>query len=334
VSRRAVLKRAAGIFAILAFLAGGYLIVTTTMSSAGAVEVTATFDNVKGLVNHADINLNGAKVGQVASIEPSEDGRRAVLTFALERDLPLRRDAAAQVRIKSLLGEMYVNLDLGEADEPLEGGEIKNTSSDLSLDDILASVSGLIVEVTGSTDLVAMFEALRVSFAGTEADLQAILDDSAALLAALAARSDALARIVTNIDTLTSAMDGRAAVLGDAIAEGAATLAKLRSTLAQNVDILQNTMATLQTTLRQLDSSRVNQALAEIPMWLTKIDRVITLLDELTAGKRPIYGQFVSLPDLAAPLNQQFAKLAQIPWLREPLIRQLEALIAATPGTG
>jgi phospholipid/cholesterol/gamma-HCH transport system substrate-binding protein len=75
----------------------------------------------KGLGPHSDVRVSGVTIGHVIRIEPLRPvrlGRADVLIDLDARYIPLRSDARAMLRSKSIIGEAYVALSLGSADAP------------------------------------------------------------------------------------------------------------------------------------------------------------------------------------------------------------------------
>jgi phospholipid/cholesterol/gamma-HCH transport system substrate-binding protein len=78
----------------------------------------AAFPEAALLVNEADVRMSGVVVGRVKSKELAEDERRVVAELELyEEFAPIPRDTRAILRQKSLLGETYVELTPGDADD-------------------------------------------------------------------------------------------------------------------------------------------------------------------------------------------------------------------------
>lgn len=295
--------------------------------SSAAQELTAEFERVTGLVTHADVTVAGARIGEVTAIDPTPDGRGAVLTFALDEPLDLRADASTAVHVKSLLGEMYVSIDPGSDAAPLDGNTIRNTASDLSIDDILHNVAGYVGEITGDDETADLIRSIRVVADVAAEDVDAVLDDAGALVSTLKSRTATMNSIVANLDLLTASIDGNNQSFGELIGESARTLGVLRESLDKNVVILRSALATLENTMAAIDASQVSAALATIPDWLVKIDHVLGLLGELVDGDIPIAGELAALPDASGSADATMRKLADMPIVRETLIAQFEAAL-------
>lgn len=339
-----VVKKILGIIGAVGVLVGAGLLVTLATSTAGKSEYTATFDKVTGLVPLAEINQSGAKVGEVKSIDVSDDGYKAELVLAIDPDLKIRRDAKVNLKVKSLLGELYLDLDPGVSGEVVPpGGEITDTGSDMTLDDLLFNVSSLLGDVSDSKQVKRLIDELNTAFQGRGQDMEVVLDNSQVLVSNLADNADTLNSIVGSMDQLTSALDGRTDALSGVVAQSAQQLEQLRTTLVQNEETVRSTLDTLKRTLAQVNDEEINKQLATIPSWLGKIDTVLGQLDDLVNRRTSIQATFVSLPDSNKEFDEFLRSSAQNPLLREWLISVLEPLAQGprptpkppqTPGAG
>ena len=317
-------------------LAGGAVFALRETDPPGGRNVHARFRSVVGLVNHADVTYKGVKVGDVSSIRNSGDGRLALLSVQLLADAPeLKADASLTLRIKSLLGELYLDLDPGKARSPLPGDTIEHTGTDMGLDSLLFNTAGLLEGVAGEHQIRQMSKTLQESFNGRSADLQAIFADSRVLLAALADRSESLGRIMTNLDQLTRALDGRADALGEVIDSAARLLVRLREQVAKNRAAIDRTVTLLRDTLARVETGKVAGTLDTLPSYVQKTSDLVVLLDDLVNGRKPVTATVISIPDLNPASEALFRKLAEIPWIREPMIGALESVKAEMQkGTG
>ncbi len=81
------------------------------------------------LADQADVRTAGVSIGKVVKKELDPNGNKTIATLELEsKYAPLKRDARAILRQKTLLGETYVELDTGSAGAPdiAEGGRLAN----------------------------------------------------------------------------------------------------------------------------------------------------------------------------------------------------------------
>ena len=106
-------------------------------SGPAGFKLIATFDEVGDLKPRAAVVIAGVRVGQVVSIE-LDDLLRARCTLDLDPSLGLDVETSAAIKTAGLLGEKFIALEPGGADEMLESGdEISRTVSALSIESLV-----------------------------------------------------------------------------------------------------------------------------------------------------------------------------------------------------
>jgi phospholipid/cholesterol/gamma-HCH transport system substrate-binding protein len=99
--------------------------------------ITAQFSNVGDLKLHAPVKIAGVTVGQVTSIHLAD--YYGEVQLAVDRSIPLPKDTIASIATAGLLGEAYVSLSPGAAEQDLTaGGRITRTEPALNVADLLA----------------------------------------------------------------------------------------------------------------------------------------------------------------------------------------------------
>jgi phospholipid/cholesterol/gamma-HCH transport system substrate-binding protein len=179
-------------------------------------ELKAEFETAQAVVpgQGQTIRIAGVRVGDVQDVEV-EDGV-GVVTFVIDREyLPVYRDATILMRPTTGLKDMFFQLDPGseKAGEYEEGDTVpvSNTAPDVNLDEILAALD---------SDTQAYLRLLLVGAGkgldGRDEELGKLLGsigpinrDLASLNRLVAQRKQNLARLVHNMNVLTTAV-GRA----------------------------------------------------------------------------------------------------------------------------
>ncbi|MBA2766706.1 MAG: MCE family protein, partial [Solirubrobacterales bacterium] len=90
----------------------------------------AAFTDATTLAKQADVRVAGVSVGKVDTLEMDPEGNRTLATLTIDDEYaPLRSDASAILRQRTLLGETYVELTLGSAGAPIlpEDGRLANS---------------------------------------------------------------------------------------------------------------------------------------------------------------------------------------------------------------
>lgn len=88
----------------------------------GGFSVFATFDEIGGLKPRAPVAISGVKVGQVKAIS-LDKGYRARVELDLMPAMALPADTSASIVTSGVLGDRYVQLQLGGDTEMLKPGD-------------------------------------------------------------------------------------------------------------------------------------------------------------------------------------------------------------------
>jgi virulence factor Mce-like protein len=109
--------------------------------NAEGYRVTAVFQEAPLLVTEADVRISGLNVGKVKKTSRSPDGGVVVEMEIEKKYAPLRSNARAVLRPKSLLGQTYVELAPGTTDAPpLKEGQTlaaENVQESVEIDELL-----------------------------------------------------------------------------------------------------------------------------------------------------------------------------------------------------
>ncbi len=173
-------------------------------------ELTATFDDVTGLLVNDNVKVAGVVVGKVTGVS-TEDGR-AVVEMAIDDDhagIP-KAGTSAGIRWRNLIGQRYVYLYPGDpGGAALEDGDaIEETVSVIDLGELFERL-GPIVTAIEPAQVNNLLETLTQAFDGREDQVGAALDDLAVLARGLASRDEAIQRLVTNLDTVAATLNRR-----------------------------------------------------------------------------------------------------------------------------
>ena len=111
----------------------------SAMSENEGYELIARFENVGGLKVRSPVSVGGVRVGRVSAIDFDNQTFEAVVRLhvvAQYNQFPT--DTSARIFTAGLLGEQYVALEPGGAEEVLEDGDqIQLTQSALVLEQII-----------------------------------------------------------------------------------------------------------------------------------------------------------------------------------------------------
>ncbi len=121
-------------FAYLAIrLAGGGFLASDTYS------VKARFISISGLKEGAPVEIAGVRVGKVSKVDLDRGEYEAVVHLAIANDVKIQEDAIASIRTAGVIGDKYVNITPGGAEDYIEAGmEIEETESSISLEELVS----------------------------------------------------------------------------------------------------------------------------------------------------------------------------------------------------
>ncbi|MDF1577599.1 MAG: outer membrane lipid asymmetry maintenance protein MlaD [Desulfurivibrionaceae bacterium] len=99
--------------------------------------LAADFDNVSGLKEGAVLEIAGVNVGKVDRVVLGENDRARVY-MQLPREIVVYEDAVASVRTQGIIGDKYIRIIQGGADETLQDGDFfTETESALDIEEMV-----------------------------------------------------------------------------------------------------------------------------------------------------------------------------------------------------
>ena len=135
------LELAVGVFMIIGIICLGYLSIKLgKMEVFGdkGYEIQAIFSNSGGLKPGSSVVIAGVEVGRVKQVALDDYQAKVVLNIPL--NVKIQEDAIASIKTKGLIGEKYVEITPGGADELIEpGGRIRDTQSAIDFEEIISN---------------------------------------------------------------------------------------------------------------------------------------------------------------------------------------------------
>ena len=130
----------AGLFLVFAYFG-------SDVKPVKGYEIIARFDAIDGLSIGSDVRIGGVKIGSVVDQSIDTEDFRAVVTLAVLPEVKLPEDTKASITSAGLLGAKYVKLEPGSAGTRIAGGgEIEQTKSVISLEEMLGKVIFLVTD--------------------------------------------------------------------------------------------------------------------------------------------------------------------------------------------
>lgn len=253
--------------------------------------VHASFDEAVQLATEGDVRISGVSVGKVKKITPSTGRTDAVLEIDA-RYAPLPKDVRAMLRIKTLLGETYVELTPGTKGKPTipENGYLSVAQVDtaVELDEVIrtfdpatraAFEDWMVGQADAMTrrgdDLNQAFGVLPMFFA-----------DSNDLLSVMRRQDRALSRVFANVADIFEAFD-----------ENPGDLTRLIESSNRMLRITANR------------SEQLTETFNEFPEFLREIRATIKRFTEFTVKSKPLIDNTTVFADELAPTLRKATKV-------------------------
>jgi virulence factor Mce-like protein len=174
------------------------------------------FPEATQLAVEADVRSAGVSIGKVRSKVRDPRSNRTLATIEIDRRYaPIRSDAKAMLRQKTLLGETFVEMTLGTDGAPSvpEGGRLRNERVDASveLDEILDSLDPYTRKAfrTWQQDLGASVEGRGRDLNDSFGNLPGFVEEGGDLLSVLDQQKEALQVLVRETGTVFGALTER-----------------------------------------------------------------------------------------------------------------------------
>lgn len=140
--KRSSVEILVGVFVLIGILCLGYLTIrlgNVDLIGDNHYILKARFQSVSGLTKGANVEMAGVHVGQVASISFDQERQVAAVTLKIQKGIALSDDVIASIKTSGLIGDKYIMLSPGGADQILKPGDtITETESTLDLEDLIS----------------------------------------------------------------------------------------------------------------------------------------------------------------------------------------------------
>ena len=131
-----------GLFVVAGFLCFAWL--SIRLGDVGIFDpptykVTAEFGSISGLKPGATVEIAGVQVGKVTQIELDAKSYEARVEMTIQKGVELQEDSIASIRTAGIIGDRYIDIAPGGADELIgPGGRIFETESAINLEELVS----------------------------------------------------------------------------------------------------------------------------------------------------------------------------------------------------
>ncbi|HYG93643.1 MAG TPA: MCE family protein [Nocardioides sp.] len=234
----------------------------------------AAFDETGGLRVDDEVRIAGVRVGQVDSIEL--DGDQVLVGFKIDTDSPFGEDTGAAIKVKTILGSMFLALQPAGSGQLAEGTTIpaERTSSPF---DVVEAFEGL-AETSADIDtdqLARSFTTLADLMRNTPEDFRGALEGVSALSETIASRDAELNSLLQNLDRVSRVLDSRDDEVIELMDDADVLFRALLERRAAVHALLEST-----TTLSQELTALVEESRADLKPALTHLENVLAVINK------------------------------------------------------
>ncbi len=285
----------------------------------------AAFEDTGGLQAQDEVRMAGVRIGVVKDVA-LEDGQ-VMVTFRITEDEQFGKETGAAIKVKTLLGSMYLDLQPAGPDQLEEGSTIPvdRTEEPFDVVDAFEGLAETVGDGTETTDintdqLTESLSVLADLTRNTPEEFRGALDGLSRLSSNLADRDQEINSLLVNLTRVSSVLDDRDEDI-IALMEDADVLFEALLQRREQLHQLLLSTTTLSTELTTL----IRQSRADLKPALDQLDSVLDVInknsDNLDNSLR-----------LLAPFYRVFANtLGTGPWF-DTYIQNLPPV--PNPGTG
>ncbi|MFD3596328.1 MCE family protein [Nocardia sp. NPDC058640] len=246
-----------------------------TALGLGKQSVEMEFQQAAGIRSGDRVAVSGVGVGTVKSAEL--DGDKVLVSVNIDGDIELKRNAHATIKMATLLGARYIELDPGDG-EDLDGDRISvaNTTVPYDLADVIQRGTPEFQELD-TAKLAASLNAVNSQLSGSPELVAQALDSVGAVAKVIERRRVEVDQLLKDLSQVTTILgENRNSVLlvitqGEAIA----------SRVMQRQDLLRQLLDSVATLTRQLSELGVD----DNGQLTTTIDNLKTMSEGLQKNK-------------------------------------------------
>lgn len=168
----------------------------------------ASFAEAGGLKVNDEVRVAGVRVGKVDEI--ALDGDKVRVSFKVEKGVDLGDDTGAAIKVKTILGAMYLAL-VPSGDGQLEDGDtipLERTSSPYNVVDAFSGLAET-SEKIDTEQLATSLETLSELTENTPEEFRAALEGVSALSRNVAARDEQVNTLLKNLHKVAGVLDER-----------------------------------------------------------------------------------------------------------------------------
>ncbi len=316
--RNPVIIGAISLVALTALLVAGFRAQDLPLIGGGDT-YRASFSDAGGMEPGDEVRIAGVRVGQVDEVAV-EDGR-VLATFTVKTDSAFGTETGAAIKVKTLLGDVFLALEPSGEGQLAEDAEIplERTSAPYDVVEAFEGLAGTAEDID-TDELADSLTTLADLTRNTPEEFRSALDGVSRLSSNIAARDEQIRSLLVNLERFSTVLDDRDEDI-IALMEDADVLFRALVARREQIDALLVSTSTLSEELTLL----VRQTRSDLRPALGQLDQV---LDVLNANADNIDNSL----RLMAPFYRVFTNtLGSGPWF-DTYIENIPPVPAVTDG--
>ena len=241
----------------------------------------ADFSEAGGLKANDEVRIAGVRVGKVDSV--SLDGDHVKVAFRIDSGADFGPDTRAAIKVKTLLGAMYLALEPAGSGQLPDGSEIP-VDRTTSPYDVVQAFSGLArnSEQIDTHQLARSLTTLADLTRNTPTNFRKALSGVSALSSNLAARNEQIGTLLQNLHSVTTTLNARDQDIVGLMRDSAVLFKALVKRREAVHNLLRSTLQ-LSVELTRL----VQQSRGDLKPALTHLSAVVDVLEQERRQHRP-----------------------------------------------
>jgi len=139
-------------------------------------KLTAYFNYIGELREGNPVKLEGYDIGKVSTIKVAD--RRIEVQINVRKEVGIRKDSIASIRLTSLLGTSYINLTFGTPESPLAvKGDVLQSQDPADINEILTKVESAVGSIDGALGGLDVFGANKEQLTNILKNVDIVLED-------------------------------------------------------------------------------------------------------------------------------------------------------------
>jgi phospholipid/cholesterol/gamma-HCH transport system substrate-binding protein len=247
-------------------------------------KLTATFDDVTGLLRDDNVKVAGVVVGKVGSV--TIDQGKAKVQFTVKDSVKVPTDSSIAVRWRNLIGQRYLYVYPGNSSTVLKGGDtVTKTRSVVDVGELFNRL-GPIVQAIDPQQVNTFLDTIVQALDGNTDKIRQSIDSLAVVAQSLGSRDQAIGRLIDNVNTVAGAIDDRDAQIRTVLDN----LVLISQTFSQNTDVLNTAVTQLGDfsdnfgSLLANNSAQIDRIIANLNTIIGEVKVKLPVLDSILGG--------------------------------------------------